>query len=379
MDSFDDLLETQLNELMLGSIARRVGSKIGLHAANKVLAKVGSNAAKGRVTFQDYVNKLFSDLREYLGEQGIRQPVIDDVLDFLKYRVGFDAPAETMLKLAYGAQAGMRTEDTAKIAAALDDLTHQMEYEDHVDPDLIKELLDFATKGGADEIQIRSGLHQIIRAHPSQKQQAAPLAKFIGGKKVSSSDLTNLFSRVARLLLKVGGQKKTDSKPTGDGVARFGVGDKVNDDLDEDGEESESAADNIASKKIIEDLDALGLPGNELIGYAQHFNDKPQDLVAKLNSKFSAKMCAKLSRVMLQLFVNPKKRTYLRPVIEAATKAGDPDFEKFIVKVCNLMKGKYKKSEVNTLIYNKVRSEEGGAGFLARLIFAFGAMHRSSV
>lgn len=382
METFDELYEEQLNELM-GSVGRRLANRIAA-IPDRILVKLGGQSAKGRLTLRALSTKLHDEFREFCGEQRIRQPLLDDVIVFLRKRLGVTLDDKTSLSLAYGAQAAQPAADRDDIEDLINALQANIENNLAPDRDLVAKLLQYARKGGGNEVTIRQSLFRISRSNPTARQGLAPLRDFIGSKAINTAKLNMLFQRVAQLILKVssakeGGEDAGEQDFSSGPKARvvFGRGSGVNDNLNE-GVSEGSAMDNIRNNggaAFFEELESYGISANMLRSFGNTYQNNPQSLVDLINSRYSDEMCVKISRCVLQLFTHPSISKdipeYTKLITDKAEEAGLQGFDKMLDMVIRLMRRpRYDKGQINMIIYNKIRGENMSAGFLARVIIS---------
>ena len=361
MESFDQFVDQNLDEAISDVVGRKVSNAIGPRKFTSTMAKFGSKSAKGQISYQKMVDKLNDDFREYLGEQGIRKPVIDDVLDYLKNRVGFQAPDDLMARLAYGGDATAKPQNAAVITAALQQVDQAIEQRIPLDQNLVDAITNAAESDDAAEIMVRRGLYSIARANPASARTLAPVAKYIGGKPIERAMLLDLFGKVARMLLKVGKnnpyQQQQQGKP---GQATMGQGVNVNNDLDE-GPTVQPSAKAITRGNPknpptwVDDMANYGLPVANLKSYAQ-FAANPNQIITHLNSQFSSQMCAKLIRMCMVWFIGYGQSKALDSVI-ALCETQQPGFKAFADSIIpKLASGGYKKGDINKVIFQQLSS-----------------------
>lgn len=382
METFDDLYEEQLNELM-GSVRRAVSDKIG-SIPDRMLAKIGSKTAEGRLTHRALVSKLHKDFRVYCGEQRIKQPIFDDVLDYLRSRVEMKFDDATMLRLGYGADAAKPATHEDEIQTVLDLLRTSFENGKPVDAKITQKIAGIVAMGGGDEVKMRSSLFKLAREYPNAVKNMKSIKPFIGGRQITTQGLNSILENVARTILKlVGARGNAAASKEGDGSdapkrTSFGKGPGVNNNLDED-KSPDSVSQMVASKEtgaslFFEELNSYGMSASLLKTFGTTYDDDPASLIDLVNSHYTDVMCAKLSRCLLQLFLHKKvygqRHDILKPIYDQATQRNLAGYPELFDAVFDIMKrsGPYDRTVVNRKLYEKVKGEDMAAGFLAGII-----------
>lgn len=226
METFEQLLEATLLELGIMDRVRAAGSNVAhavdTAAANKkdrFLSKFGSMAAKGRLNLRDMEQQLFNDFKVFCAEQKIatHNATVEDFLEFLKYKVGFNFPDNVFDKLAYGAVAQGEAENKDDIRALYDQIARGIQDGSDISQPL-DQMAQFAAKGDADSVAARKALWGLARENPSQVGKFSKHMKWVG--KPIGSNFRKLVSSIASLVLKVsnskgGAEKGADGKAGG--------------------------------------------------------------------------------------------------------------------------------------------------------------------
>lgn len=381
MGPFDHLYEQQLNELNLGDLGQRAAMSVerGMNnLGNKALAKLGSATAKGKLTQAALLKHIHKEFRVFCGEQGIRNPVVDDVLTFLKVKIDLSVDDKVYQKLAYGDDAQPR--NAAGVKGALTKFASEIEDGNAPGQQIAQALINIAKEDTGNEIAIRRGLHQLAREYPSMHKAFAPVADLIGGKAISYDRLDRIFDGVSRFILlkgKGGAEKGEDKKgekgKDGEEPTKEEEGAAINNNLSEPDCEW-TGPEAMANKRFLmnKELVSYGLNLKQYYDWGMIGRKQPGTLNELLDRKYSDVMCVKIARVGLQQFAAPKYRHLLEPLIKECEEAGIADFRRNLIRCLDRMLHKpYSRNEINRELFTMVKGEERSAAFLANVMICF--------
>ncbi len=322
---------------------------------NKIASKLGSEKAMGAENLKNTIKKIKNDYKIYLGEQQIRFPVIEDVVEFLIYKVGMDINEDAMKSMAYGKDSDFNNDHIDNICKHITNMLHDG---DPIDQDVLSDLINFLKAGGKDEAQVRYNLWKIVREYPGQSRKLGPLLKYVGSKSISSTMLNELFTRIAKMLLKNSSRNKrnpfdsTSSEKPRRGVEASNTSFKEKNNII-------PVADYMTD--CVNDLLKYGFDINELINVSKRFhsiNDIPAQVseIRKELDRFYVNdyQIIKSIRCLLSLLLSPRNINLVKPIIDYTANSSRP-YGAFFYKFHQMInKDSIDKSELIKAIYNQI-------------------------
>lgn len=380
MDTFEDLYEEELAN-MLGSVGVRIGNKIAA-VPDRLLARIGSLSAKGRLSHRKMTMDLYNGFREYCGEQRISQPLLDDVLQYIGEKYGLAFGDETETELIYGKNIGAENPEAVEDVIAL--IKERITNDLAVDETILTHFNKLVRSQG-NEIALRKGLFHLFRENPGRQRLFNPFREYIGSTKRINAPKTRLFfERIAQILIrKSTGKEDTKSgkdagedEINGENVV-FGRGKAVNNNLDEPPSET-SALQNLRSEEFWTELGSYGISARMMIRFGTAYRRHPEDLVDLLRSRYSDEMCVKIARSLMQIFSHThlinKFMDYLKPIVDEAKENGDDrtarQMQKMLTRTVRLLQQpNYDRSQINNDMYRTLQQTKSSAfQFLAAIM-----------
>ena len=315
MNSFDDLLNEQLlNELgdggVIDSIGTAVSRKVG-GFGDKIKAKLGSKAAVGRNNLRDKMHYLVDEFQVYASEQHITvaEAAVEDFLEFLRHRVGFNITDENFDGLAYGNIAKEETPHKANIEGMghdLGNLLHQHDLkgaQSHID-----ELARIASGNTPDGMLARKELWKAARAYPSLKQVFNHVRQYVG--RPLRPKFPELCLKIAQVMIKLGGK----AAQAGESGKRTSVADS--NDLEPGLVPALSTggftSQGIHYRPLLEQLEAYGFSLSMFDKIHEKLRDggSPEEInkLVQMVRPYSKNKIINLCRILLQCFRSPNNK-----------------------------------------------------------------------